>query len=335
MQGMRRFVWVFWILGACGDTGDADMTPSLGAGGLVGSFAGQGGTSKADAGLGPLMGGAGGGTGGTAPLCGNAGERCDARACCEGATCIKDGTSSRCAANCENNAQCNSGCCASVSTGIGACGPPALCEQQNKCADVASSCAVSSCCTGGVCVSIGSEFLCAAGCSTGSECNSGCCARLQSGRMACAPASICAPVSGDQPGAVRASADDQWFAIETKWGVQVFEARLFCSDVLAGDSVTFASSTAACVSNSFSNSRNGKVCETWCGSDPDTGIITTAASGSFQIDVNRTSKTFTFTLGCRDFRPGNTVVFTKRSSSCFTQTLLNLSTGTGCDVRCP
>lgn len=125
-------------------------------------------------------------------VCESPGNSCsEATACCPGSTCVMDGASRFCAADCESNVQCASGCCAALQSGGKVCAPRAICESQNPmCGQPGDSCAQEACCPGSLCVG-GASPACAAECTDGSQCASGCCARLQSGRMACAPASVC------------------------------------------------------------------------------------------------------------------------------------------------
>ncbi|MFO0547336.1 MAG: hypothetical protein U0271_03050 [Polyangiaceae bacterium] len=77
----------------------------------------------------------------TTEQCADAGESCDAEACCSGETCVAFGGDSGnlCSANCSTGTDCVSGCCAMTQAGQGVCAPQdycgvgSLCETPENC----------------------------------------------------------------------------------------------------------------------------------------------------------------------------------------------------------
>lgn len=186
-------------LAGCSSSGnDNDEQPIQTAGA---SGTSTGGTGTPDGGE-PATGGSTGtaGTGGTqAPMCVEFGEDCsaDPQSCCNGTTCVYDvdtPTQGRCATNCTDGSDCNSGCCSELIDAPGAvCAPPGYCA--NTCLPAGEGCdgLPDYCCTGTICVVDPTVTVCAAKCTSGAECNSGCCAPLDDppDTFVCSPPEFC------------------------------------------------------------------------------------------------------------------------------------------------
>lgn len=100
---------------------------------------------------------------------------------CSGAdVCVMWGTSGyACGGRCGSDAECVSGCCASLSDGSRACAP-----------DSSFCGACGTCGAGEICVNwTGVGPRCSARCSSSPSCGSGCCGAVSDGSMACAPSS--------------------------------------------------------------------------------------------------------------------------------------------------
>lgn len=222
------------------------------------------------------------------------------------------------------------------------------------CSPAGKSCLAARCCSGNLCVVDPSneQPICAAACLTGSDCASGCCVGITgTADRACGPPSFCEGGGGMEPGGgtpplptgesgvVVASHSDRWFAVATQWGEQLFEALVgFCFDVIAGDSVLFSESTVACALNEFTNLSSKTTCEVFCSAArPASGVVAGVASDSIQIAVAPFGdlKTFTPGFGCRDVKVGDKILLVKSANSCVGQAMLNLRSGTGCNLRCP
>lgn len=76
----------------------------------------------------------------TAGMCADPGQDCSKADCCDGSTCVTDGTFFVCAANCASGDECNSGCCAALDTGGSVCSPATFCAapiaSNGSCADL-------------------------------------------------------------------------------------------------------------------------------------------------------------------------------------------------------
>jgi hypothetical protein len=167
--------------GGSGIVSGAGGTGGAGTAGTGGAGSGTGGSAGGSVGTG------GGGSGGGA-LCSNPGNSCGSLPCCSGATCVDNGTALICAANCQQGADCASGCCAALQSGGSACGPASLCAAPDPCATFIN------CITNNVLPSTGASAACAlpesdantaAACAT-LGCPSGGCSQCVSGTIWCA-----------------------------------------------------------------------------------------------------------------------------------------------------
>jgi hypothetical protein len=171
-----------------GGGGMGDGSGGMGGGatagtGVTGAGGATGGSSAGSTGTGGSVGGSGGGV-----RCSNPGDSCGSLPCCSGATCVNNGTALICAANCQQGADCTSGCCAALQSGGSACGPASLCTPPDPCATFIN------CLTNNVLSSTGASAACAlpesdadtaAACAT-LGCPSGGCSQCVSGTIWCA-----------------------------------------------------------------------------------------------------------------------------------------------------
>lgn len=196
----------------CGSDGVSGQSPEPETGGSKGA----GGTPPVIVATGGVQGSGGvpttggGGTGGTtsiggangsggAPMCLPPNAECtqDTNACCNGTTCIIDvarpNGPATCAANCLKDADCVSGCCATLKNGLAkVCSAPSFC--QAACLQPGASCAgdVNACCSGSTCVTDSAGSTCAAICTAHAQCTSKCCAPLNNSlQYVCSPVRYC------------------------------------------------------------------------------------------------------------------------------------------------
>jgi len=138
----------------------------------------------------------------TRKLCGDAticfpdgceaeGESCAADApCCASLACVSGAvpeSRNGCRVRCENNEDCESGCCTPFSGGEGGfCDDAAYC----MCIEMGDACMGSgrSCCDGSRCARFGDDaFSCLPTCETDEECGGNCCSEIREGANVCAP----------------------------------------------------------------------------------------------------------------------------------------------------
>jgi hypothetical protein len=189
MPGMRSATVLLAALVVC-SCGSVSTVPTSGSGGDgSGGSIGEGGSSATGGsratGGSPGTGGitaTGGATGtGGEPACLSDGTVCTSapNACCSG-VCVNDVNDPTqqaiCSAVCTADAQCESGCCATLTNStVKACGAREFCPE--TCAGAGVACSTNSdCCLNETCVT--PSYTCAANCTTGSQCQSGCCAAL-------------------------------------------------------------------------------------------------------------------------------------------------------------
>jgi hypothetical protein len=137
-----------------------------------------------------------------------------------------------------------------------------------------------------------------------------------------------------EDGVVLAAHSDQWFAISTRWGNQLFEARTYCYDVVKGDGARFASSTGTCVSNTFVDLRTNRSCDVWCAASAEEGTVLSVSTSTILIATRNGNRDFEPRSSCRDVRAGDRVIFTRSTATCSSNTFLDLRSGGGCDVYC-
>jgi hypothetical protein len=187
--------------------GGAGATGGIGTGGLAtggtgtGGVGGTGGVSTGGTG-GVATGGAGGaatgGTGGTSQ-CAPANSVCtaDPSICCVGTLCVSDPRSpsnASCAALCNVDSDCLSGCCVPLTGGGSACLPAQYCAP--ACLQAGTPCGTGgACCSDSACAyddPSQTTATCASICTKNTDCLSGCCAPLDATTSVCSdPAYYC------------------------------------------------------------------------------------------------------------------------------------------------
>jgi hypothetical protein len=200
---------VVLVCGCSGSDGDSPGTdggePSRGGSGGSSSVAETGGDAGAEATGGTATGGApatGGvadepATGGGGGVCLEPGQDCSLAvdACCAGSTCIADFAHDLivCAALCEVDSDCASGCCAALgNTEALVCAPADACI--GECIPAGADCSLDplGCCFGSTCVLSAYGTDCAAICAADWQCVSGCCAPLSNAQFwVCSPVEFC------------------------------------------------------------------------------------------------------------------------------------------------
>lgn len=133
------------------------------------------------------------------PICLEPGEDCSTMndGCCNGSMCVSDvgSTDGVCAAICNSNNQCVSGCCATLTSGLASvCSPPEYCPI--VCSPANELCGNNApgnvCCEDTRCV-IDTDGVnrCAAKCTSSEQCVSGCCSPLTDGQLVCGDPAFC------------------------------------------------------------------------------------------------------------------------------------------------